>query len=316
MAITSTKAEITTTAGKTTDPPDPTTEQPRPRHGGSGAYYVMLLPVLVIFTGFIIVPAVLGFGYSFTDFVGYGSFHFIGLTNYAALFSDPNIRTSYGFTLAFALVTTVLVNVVALGIALGLASRIKFKLALRGIFFIPMVISGLVIAYVFNYLFSTSLPSIATAVGLGPLQTSVLTTPGGAFVAIVLVSIWQGAPGAIIIYLAGLLAIPEDVYEAGELDGASGWRRFRFLTLPLVAGYLVINTILGFRGFLNAYEIVVALTDGGPGTSTMTVAMTIFTGFTNGDYAYQMANAFIFFLVAVLFSIAQLRLIRTRGVTL
>ena len=179
-----------------------------------------------------------------------------------------------------------------------------------------MVISGLVIAYVFNYLFSTSLPTIATAAGFGPLETSVLTTPGGAFVAIALVSIWQGAPGAIIIDLAGLLAIPEDVYEADELDGASGWKRFRFLTMPLVAGYQVINTILGFRGFLNAYEIVVALTDGGPGTSTMTIAMTIFTGFTNGDYAYQMANAFICFLVAVLFSIAQLRLIRTRGVTL
>lgn len=143
-----------------------------------------------------------------------------------------------------------------------------------------------------------------------------LTTQAGGFVAIVLVSIWQAAPGAIIIYLAGLLAIPEDVYEAGALDGATSWKRFRHLTLPLVAGYLVINTILGFKGFLNSYEIVVALTSGGPGTSTMTVAMTIFTGFTSGDYAYQMANAFIFFLVAVFFSLAQLRLIRTRGVSL
>ena len=316
MATIST-TEVESTAGENTGPSEarkaPAERKPR---GVPGAYYVMLIPVLIIFTGFIIVPAVLGFGYSFTDFVGYGSFHFIGLTNYASIFSDPNILHSYAFTLVFALVTTVVVNVVAMTIALGLASRIRLKIALRAVFFIPMVISGLVIAYVFNYLFSTSLPAIASAIGFGPLETSVLTTPTGGFVAIVLVSVWQGAPGAIIIYLAGLLAIPEDVYEAGELDGATSWRRFRYLTLPLVAGYLVINTILGFRGFLNAYEIVVALTNGGPGTSTMTVAMTIFTGFTSGDYAYQMANAFIFFLVAMFFSLAQLRLIRTRGVSL
>jgi raffinose/stachyose/melibiose transport system permease protein len=137
-----------------------------------------------------------------------------------------------------------------------------------------------------------------------------------AWVAIVIVSAWQAVPGAVIIYLAGLLAIPTEVYEAGAIDGAKPWRQFRSLTFPLLFGYLVINTILGFKGFLNAYEIIVGLTNGGPGTSTMSVAMTIFTGFTGGDYAYQMANAVVFFLVTVIISLLQLQLIRRRGVAL
>ena len=281
-----------------------------------GTYWVMLLPILVLFTAFITVPALLGVFYSFTNFVGYGKFKFVGLTNYASIFTDKNLLHAYGLTLLFAVVTTILVNVIALGLALGLNAKIKAKTALRGIFFIPMVISGIVIAYVFNYLFSTSIPAIATSLGITPLENSILANENWAWLAIVIVSAWQACPGAIIIYLAGLLAIPPDVYEAASIDGASHTRAFRSITLPLIFGYLVINTILGFKGFLNVYEVIVGLTNGGPGTSTISVAMSIFTGFTGGDYAYQMANAVIFFLVTLILSLLQLQLIRRRGVSL
>jgi raffinose/stachyose/melibiose transport system permease protein len=106
------------------------------------------------------------------------------------------------------------------------------------------------------------------------------------------------------------------VYEAAAMDGANARRRFLSITLPLLAGYVVINTVLGVKNFLNAYDIIVGLTNGGPGTSTMSVAMTIFTGFSSGDYAYQMANAVIFFVVTVLVSLLQLQIIRRRGVSL
>jgi len=280
------------------------------------AYWVMLVPVLLVFTLFITVPAIIGAFYSFTNYVGYGSWKFVGLANYEAIFTDPNIMHAYGFTLGFSIVTTVLVNVIALALALGLSSKIKFKTGLRGIYFIPMVISGLVISYVFNYLFSTSLPQIAKTLGINGLQTSILANSHWAWVAVVIVSAWQACPGAMIIYLAGLLAIPPEVHEAASIDGAGVWRSFRSVTLPLVLGYLVINTILGFKAFLNAYEIIVGLTNGGPGTSTMSVAMTIFTGFTSGDYAYQMANAVVFFVVTVTLSLVQLQFIRRRGVSL
>ena len=279
-------------------------------------FYVMLLPVVLLFTLFITVPAVVGMFYSITNYVGYGEWEFTGLTNYIAIFNDPRILRSYGFTLGFSIVTVILVNIIALALALGLSAKIKLKTALRGVYFIPLVVSGIVIAYVFNYLFSTSLPTLASTLGIESLQNNILADERFAWIAIVVVTAWQAIPGAMIIYLAGLLAIPGEVYEAASIDGAKAWRQFRSITFPLVLGYVVINTILGFKGFLNAYDIIVGLTNGGPGTSTFSVAMTIFTGFTSGDYAYQMANAVIFFVVTVVISVLQLRLIQRRGVSL
>jgi raffinose/stachyose/melibiose transport system permease protein len=298
-------------AGGSARPPGPTR-----KNRVDPAYYVMLIPVVILFTLFITLPAVIGMFYSFTNYVGYGTWKFIGLTNYTSLFSDPNIRHAYGFTLLFSFVTVVAVNAIALALAIGLSGKIKFKTSLRGIFFIPMVISGIVIAYVFSYLFSTSIPAIATSLGIDAWTTSILASPHWAWVAVVIVATWQSVPGAMIIYLAGLLSIPDEVYEAASIDGANSWRQFRSITFPLVAGYVVINTILGVKAYLNVYDIIIGTTNGGPGTSTQSVAMTIFTGLYSGDYAYQMANAVIFFLVTVLISLLQLQLIRRRGVAI
>jgi raffinose/stachyose/melibiose transport system permease protein len=113
-----------------------------------------------------------------------------------------------------------------------------------------------------------------------------------------------------------LQSVPSEVYEAADLDGAGSFRQFLSLTLPLILGYLVINVILGFKGFLGTYEIIVGLTGGGPGMATQSVAMRIFSGFTGGDYSYQMANAVIYFLITLLISVIQLRLIQRRGVSL
>ena len=276
-------------------------------------YYLFLLPSLVLFTLAITVPGVIGIFFSFTDSIGIGDWHFIGLTNYIALFSDPAILQSYLFTLGFSIATVIVVNVCAFLLAVGLTSRIRFKTGLRTTFVIPMVISGIIIAYVFNFLFSNSLPAAGTALGIPWLQTSILANPDLAWVAIVIVTAWQAIPGTLLIYIAGLLSVPGDVYEAADLDGATKRQQLLRITLPLVAGYVVINMILGFKGFLNAYDIIVGLTNGGPGTATRSVAMTIITGFNGGDYAYQMANATIFFIVAVVISILQLSLTRGRN---
>jgi raffinose/stachyose/melibiose transport system permease protein len=133
-------------------------------------HVLFLVPAVVLFTLLITLPAIVGAVTSLTDYVGYGDFRFIGLTNFTALFSDPAIISSYVFTIGFALATTVVVNVVALLLAIGLNAKIKFRTALRGVFFLPMVLSGIVIAYVFSYLFSTSLPTLSTSLGLGPLE--------------------------------------------------------------------------------------------------------------------------------------------------
>ena len=276
-------------------------------------YYLFLLPSLVLFTLAITIPGIIGIFFSFTDSIGIGDWEFTGMTNYIAIFSDPAILKSYLFTFGFSIVTVIAVNVIAFLLAVGLTSRIRMKSALRTIFVIPMVVSGIIIAYVFNFLFSNSLPTAGAAAGIPWLETSMLANPDLAWIAVVVVTAWQAVPGSLLIYIAGLVAVPGDVYEAADLDGAGKLQQLLRITLPLVAGYVVINVILGFKGFLNAYDIIVGLTNGGPGTSTRSIAMTVITGFNGGDYAYQMANANIFFVVAILISLLQLSVTRGRS---
>jgi raffinose/stachyose/melibiose transport system permease protein len=277
------------------------------------AYLLMVIPAIALFTFFIVYPAIDGMFYSFTNYVGYGAWHSIGFANYKAAFSDPTIRDSYGFTLLFAVVACILTNVVALALALALNARIKWRTGLRTIFFMPMVLSALVVSYVFTFIISTSVPIISGFIHFAPLESNILANQHLAWLGVVFVASWVAIPGAIIIFLAGLTGIPTEVYEAASIDGASSWVKFRHMTFPLLFGFLVINTILTFKNFLNVYDIVVGLTGGGPGTATTSVAQTIFSGFFNGDYAYQMANAVIFFFVTLLFAIFQLSVIRRRG---
>ena len=286
---------------------------PRKRRGVEGIYYLFLLPTLILFTLAIALPAVMGIFFSFTNSIGFGDWEFVGLINYAAMFSDPAILQSYLFTFGFAAITVILVNAIAFLLAVGLTAQIKFKTGLRTIFVIPMVVSGIIIAYVFNFLFSNSVPGMGQALGIDALSDSILANPDLAWIGIVIVTAWQAIPGTLLIYIAGLLSIPGDVYEAADLDGAGKWQQLLRITVPLVAGYIVINVILGFKNFLNAYDVIVGLTDGGPGTATRSISMTIVTGFSGGDYAYQMANATVFFVIVVAISVIQLRLTRGRN---
>ncbi|MBK8462125.1 MAG: sugar ABC transporter permease [Nigerium sp.] len=286
--------------------------RPRRRHV-EPLYWWFLVPSLILFTLAITIPGLVGIFFSFTDSIGVGDWRFIGLTNYVALFSDPAVLQSYLFTFGFAIATVLVVNVVSFMLAVGLTSRIRLKTPLRTVFVIPMVISGIIIAYVFQFLFNNSLPGLGEALGIKVLSTSMLSNPDLAWVALVIVTAWQAIPGTLLIYIAGLLAVPGDVYEAADIDGATKPQQLLRITLPLVFGYVVINMILGLKNFLGAYDIIKGLTDGGPGTSTRSISMTIVGGFNGGDYAYQMANATIFFIITIVISLAQLRLTRGRS---
>ena len=213
-------ATSTATRVETRDAPRPDLAE-RKRRRVEPIYYLFLLPALVLFTLAITLPAIMGIFYSFTNSIGFGEWDFVGLINYQAMFSDPAIWQSYLFTFGFAAVTVVVVNVIAFLLAVGLTAKIRVKSGLRAIFVIPMVISGIIIAYVFNYLFSNSVPAAGNALGISWLSESILANPDLAWVAIVIVTAWQAIPGTLLIYIAGLLAIPEDVYEAADLDGAT-----------------------------------------------------------------------------------------------
>ena len=297
----------------TKTPPLPKPKVTNKRRRVEPIYYFFTVPTLILLTIGITIPAVVGIFFSFTNYIGVGDWEFIGLSNYKVLFSDPAILQSYLFTMGFALVTVILVNIISFLLAVGLTARIRFKVALRAVFVIPMVISGIIIAYVFNFLFSNSVPSLGSALGIDWLSESILGNPDLAWVAIVIVTAWQAIPSTLLIYIAGILSIPGDVYEAADIDGASKFQQLTRITVPLVFGYVVINIVLGFKNFINAYDIIVGLTNGGPGTSTRSVAMSIIQGFFGGDYAYQMANATIFFIVAILIALLQLSLNRGKN---
>ncbi|MCY1143690.1 sugar ABC transporter permease [Actinoplanes sp. Pm04-4] len=281
----------------------------------AGAFYIMVLPAFLLFFIFHTIPVLQGVYYSFTDSPGYGPANFVGLRNYIALFTDPRVLHAYWFTFLIAAVATILVNIVSLAIAIGLNGRIKFKNGLRGIYFIPNVLAILVVGYIFNYLFSNSLPALGEKLGIDALSTSLLTKASTAWIAIVILAVWQSAAFNIIIYLAGLQTVPTEMYEAANLDGASAWRQFRSITFPMIAGFFTINMVLSLKGFLQIFDHIVALTGGGPGTDTESVALLIYKGgFQGGEYGYQSANSVIFFIVIVGFSIVQLRVLRRREV--
>ncbi|MFI6482167.1 carbohydrate ABC transporter permease [Nonomuraea sp. NPDC050663] len=276
----------------------------------SRAYYWMVVPAFVLFFLLHTVPVLQGFYYSLTDYPGYGEHAFVGIRNYVNLFKDDRVLEAYLFTFQFAIVATILTNVIALAVAVGLNARIRFQTALRGIYFIPNVLAILIVGYIFNYLFANSVPAIFGG-------TNILADPDLAWIGIVIVAVWQAVAFNIVIYLAGLQTIPEDLHEAAMIDGAGRWRRFWSVVFPLIAPFFTVNMVLSAKNFLQVFDHIVALTNGGPGSATTSVSLLIYTGgFQGGEYAYQTANAIVYFVIIVLVSIFQLRILQRREVTM
>ncbi|MDA0633653.1 sugar ABC transporter permease [Nonomuraea sp. MCN248] len=277
------------------------------------AFYWMVIPALVLFAVFHTLPVLQGFYYSLTDSPGYGAHAFVGLRNYLNLLRDDRVLDAYVFTFQFAIVATVLTNAIALAIALGLNARIRLRTTLRGVFFIPNVLAILIVGYIFNYLFANALPAVAQALGITALSSNILVNPDLAWLGIVVVAVWQAVAFNVIIYLAGLQTIPGDVREAATVDGAGAWRQFRSIVFPLIAPFFTINMVLSLKNFLQVFDHIVALTNGGPGTATTSVSLLIYQGgLEGGEYAYQTANAVVYFLVIVAVSVFQLRVLQRR----
>lgn len=227
-------------------------------------FMLITIPVVVLFFFFNTFPLLRGVYYSFTNFKGYGSYDFVGLRNYIDLFGDARVGNSYLFTVKYAVVCTIIVNVISLLLALGLNSKIKGKSVLRGIYFIPNILGGLVVGYIFSFFFTYILPYVGQALGIEAVSTSMLSSESTAWFAIVLVGAWQSIAMNTIIYISGLQTVPEDVYEAGSIDGATGWKKFKNLTFPLIIPFFSINMVLCMKNFLMVFDQIMALTKGGP----------------------------------------------------
>ncbi|MFT3888246.1 MAG: sugar ABC transporter permease [Arachnia sp.] len=269
-------------------------------------YYWIVVPMVVLFAFFHTFPVLTGVFYSFTNYAGFGDWKFVGLSNYLNIFRDDRVLGAYAFSFLFAVAATVLTNAFSLVIALALNAKIAFRNFFRGVFFVPYVLAMLVIGYVFKFIFGTSLPKLLSGIPL--FADNILTNPTWAWTAIVVLAVWQSCAFAIILYLAGLQTIPVELYEAASLDGATAWQQFRSITFPMIWAYFTINMVLSVKGFLQVFDPIVALTNGGPGTATESVTMLIQRGgLTGGEFAYQTANAVIFFIIITIVSLIQFK---------
>ena len=269
-------------------------------------FLLISVPILLLFFAFNTLPLIKGFIYSFTNFRGYGKYDWVGWRNYIDLFTDSRVGSSYWFTFKFAIVATIIINVVSLIMAMALNAKIKFKSFFRGVYFIPNILGALVVGYIFSYIFTYILPAITHA-------ASMLADRNWAWFAIVIVCAWQSIAMSTLIYISGLQTVPEDVYEAAALDGATGWKLFRHITFPLIMPFVTINMVLCMKNSLMVFDQIMALTKGGPAQSTESISFLIYNnGMNGGQFGFQSANAVIFFIVIVVISVLQLGFMNKR----
>jgi raffinose/stachyose/melibiose transport system permease protein len=274
-------------------------------------YLWMVAPAFLLFFGFHTFPALQGLFFSFTDYRGYGDWNFVGLKNYFNVFKDARALNAYVFTFKFAVVATILVNIFSLAIAIGLNANIKLKTFLRAVYFIPNILSIIIVGFIFKFIFSNFLPGFFPDGSM--LSRNILGNPDLAWLGIVIVAVWQAMAFNTLVYLAGLQTIPSDLYEAAGIDGASKWQQLRLVTVPLVAPFITINMVLALKNFLMAFDHIMALTAGGPGRATESVSVVIYRGgFEGGQFAYQSANAILYFIVILVLSFIQLRVLKLR----
>lgn len=272
-------------------------------------FLIITIPILALFICFNTIPLIRGIIYSFTNSRGFGNYDYVGFRNYMDLFTDTRVLKSYWFTFKLAIVTTIVVNVISLLLALALNSKIRAKSFFRGAYFLPNILGSLVVGYIFNYFFTYIVPAVADMVGVEGLKSSILFNPNTAWIGIMIVCAWQAIAMNTIIYISGLQTVPVDVYEAGELDGATGIMKFRKLTFPLIIPFFSINMVLCIKNFLMVFDQIMALTKGGPAQSTESISYLIYNnGMSGGQFGFQSANAVVFFIVIVIISVMQMKI--------
>lgn len=275
----------------------------------SRTYLGMLIPVVILFFAFNTLPLIMGAFYSFTNYRGYGSWDFVGLRNYFDLFIDSRVWNSYFFTFKYAIVGTILVNVISLLMGLGLNSKIRFKSTLRGIYFVPNILGGLIVGYIFSFIFTYIIPAVGETFNIEWIQNSILADERYAWIGVLIVGVWQAVAMNTIIYISGLQTIPEDVYEASRIDGAGKFLTFRKITLPLLMPFISINLVLSTKNMLMVFDQIMSLTKGGPAQSTESISYLIYrNGMDGGQFGFQSANAVIFFVLIVTISVIQMRM--------
>lgn len=275
------------------------------RRNGKAYYWAFLGPSLLAIGTVILIPLIYGIILSFTNSDGF-NMDFIGLENYWRLFSDSQFLRSLWFTVRFSVVALIAVNVIGLGFALLVTQKVSgITTFFRTSFFTPNLIGGLILGFVWQFIFNFAFDEIAAATGWTFL-TDWLAQPGTAFWAMVMVFVWQMSGYIMLIYIAFLSKIPKTLLEAAHLDGANTWQTFWRVKLPMLMPAFTISLFLTLSNAFKVYDLNLALTSGGPFRSTEMVAMNIYnTAFMQYQQGYAQAKGVVFLILIAAISLTQ-----------
>lgn len=279
-------------------------------------FSIFALPGIFCFIAVVMIPFVYGVYLTFTDWNGVSQVkNFIGLKNFAGVMQDKQFWSSLLLTFKYVIVVVVLVNVIAFAIAYLLTRGIKGQNFFRAGFFTPNLIGGIVLGYIWQFVFSRVFVSIGDSTGWSLFEVSWLSEPNKAFAALVMVSVWQLSGYMILIYVAGFMGLSEDVLEAASIDGASGWAKLKNIILPLMMSSITICLFLTLSRAFMVYDVNLSLTAGGPYGTTEMAAMHVYEkAFTSRQFGVGQAEAFILFLVVACISGIQVYLTKRQEV--
>lgn len=282
---------------------------------GSRVSRGFLIPALAGMAIFIVIPALAGRVLSFTDWKGFGDLSWIGFDNYVKFFSSAQSIQSLVNTAVLAAVIVVGQNLLGLALALINERRRPGSDVLQGLFLMPVIISPVIISYLWQYIYAPTgaLNSVLGAVGLSGLERSWLGDPQTALGAIAVTIIWQQTGTSMVIYLAGLRGIPAELTEAAQIDGARWWTRLSRVKIPLIAPAITINLVLTLIAGLRVFDQIIAMTGGGPGYATDTLSTVIYKkGFGANQLSYGLTMAIILSIAIAVVAVVQTVLLRRR----
>jgi raffinose/stachyose/melibiose transport system permease protein len=296
-------------------------------------FWVFLAPVLFAFIMVMVIPFFLGSYYAFTNWSSSarvdGGLRFVGLQNFAESFRDPAFLYSFGITFAYTILNMIAINVVAFALALLVTGELRLKNVYRVGFFVPNLIGGLILGYIWQFIFNNAIPSLGRIIPvLGLLANPgnlMLSKNTSALAAMIVVGTWQYAGYIMMIYVAAIENIPQELLEAAKIDGATPWIRLKSITIPLCAQAFTVTMFLTLVNSFKQFDVNVSLTSGGPSTMLMgqpilgteLLALNIYnTAFISNKLSVAQARAFVFFFVLAIISIIQVYVNKKREIEL
>ena len=237
----------------------------------------------------------------------------MGIKNYIDIFHDKYVLNPLLNTFIFAFATTVILNILGVAMAVFVENLNRSKNFFRGFLYLPSVLSPLVVGFIFNFLFANSFEEIGKSIGWSAMSNNLLGDKRYALAMCIVVACWKSAGWYMVIYIAGLQGIDQSLYDAAMIDGATDWKKFKYVTFPLLAPAFTINMVLAVERAFKEYDLIFALTGGGPGRASEIVSLTIYNeSFTNKRAGYGSALGVVLFIIIVAITMFEMRFLRKR----